>query len=133
MTDVDSNGAGLFDAWLLRFECGLEIALWQFQHDGLGVPFVGDDVARICEVHANERELGHLVFHVGVDRTAIEHWSPTPTYVGPERWTVLRQDDNGNSFEIDAFTSRCEAEAVAASFAARGHKQLYWVEGATTR
>lgn len=89
---------------------------------------MAEDDPRITEVHANEPELGHLAFHVGAGESAIEHWVPTPTHVGDARWKVLRQDDNGNAFVIAAFTSRCEADAVAASFAARGHKQVCWVE-----
>ncbi|MGW4895017.1 SPOR domain-containing protein [Kitasatospora sp. NPDC004240] len=41
---------------------------------------------------------------------------------------VMRQDDNGNRFEVSGGLGREEAEALAAEFEARGHKQLYWVE-----
>lgn len=44
------------------------------------------------------------------------------------RWVVKRQDDNGHVFEIARFSSSLEAEAVAAEYEARGHKQMYWVE-----
>jgi hypothetical protein len=37
-------------------------------------------------------------------------------------------DDSGNVFEVDRFTSRCEAEAIVRTCEARGHKQTYWVE-----
>ncbi|MFB9316193.1 hypothetical protein [Cryptosporangium minutisporangium] len=45
----------------------------------------------------------------------------------PARWAVWRQDDNGNRYEIVRKDSRAEAEALAAEFEARGHKQMYWV------
>ncbi|RKE20945.1 hypothetical protein [Streptomyces sp. TLI_171] len=45
---------------------------------------------------------------------------------GPHR--VMRQDDNGNRFLLARGLGRAEAEALAAEFEARGHKQLYWVE-----
>lgn len=45
---------------------------------------------------------------------------------GPHR--VMRQDDNGNRFLLARGLSRAEAEALAAEYEARGHKQLYWVE-----
>ncbi|MFB7948290.1 hypothetical protein ACFC6L_25610 [Kitasatospora phosalacinea] len=41
---------------------------------------------------------------------------------------VMRQDDNGNRFLLARGLGRAEAEALAAEFEARGHKQLYWVE-----
>lgn len=42
-------------------------------------------------------------------------------------WVVWRQDDNGNRFEVARKASRDEAEALAATMEARGHKQTYWV------
>ena len=44
-----------------------------------------------------------------------------------QRWTVWRQDDNGNRYEVSRHDTRAEAEAVAATLEARGHKQTYWV------
>jgi hypothetical protein len=55
-----------------------------------------------------------------------------PTGGGPpDRWIVWRQDDNGNRFEVARKDSRAEAEGLAATMEARGHKQLYWVARAT--
>ncbi|MEV7779324.1 SPOR domain-containing protein [Kitasatospora sp. NPDC088351] len=45
-----------------------------------------------------------------------------------DTFRVMRQDDNGNRFEVAKGLGRAEAEEVAARFEARGHKQLYWVE-----
>ena len=44
-----------------------------------------------------------------------------------DRWVVWRQDDNGNLFEVARWESRAEAEALAATMEARGHKQTYRV------
>jgi len=47
----------------------------------------------------------------------------------PDRgWCVMRQDDNGNRYLVAAQLPEDEARRLAASYAARGHKQLYWVE-----
>ena len=43
-------------------------------------------------------------------------------------WAVWRIDDNANTFLVRGGLSREEADRVAAEFAARGHKQMYWVE-----
>lgn len=44
-----------------------------------------------------------------------------------ETWTVWRTDDTGNTFVVRENLTREDAERVAAEFAARGHKQTYWV------
>jgi len=44
------------------------------------------------------------------------------------RFVLMRQDDNGNRYLVSRHTVRAEAEAEAAMYEARGHKQLYWVE-----
>jgi hypothetical protein len=43
-------------------------------------------------------------------------------------WVVWRQDDNGNRAVVSRHASRDEAEQVARTFEARGHKQIYWVK-----
>ncbi|WP_346674074.1 hypothetical protein [Nannocystis sp. SCPEA4] len=42
----------------------------------------------------------------------------------------MRQDDNGNAFELARFRSHAKACAQEHVFTARGHRQLYWVEPA---
>ena len=42
-------------------------------------------------------------------------------------WLVVRQDDNGNEVVMAEFATEEEARATAATFEARGHKQLYTV------
>jgi hypothetical protein len=44
------------------------------------------------------------------------------------RWSVHRQDDNGNCFVVETGLSREEAERLVATYEARGHKQMYWAE-----
>ena len=46
------------------------------------------------------------------------------------QWIIWRQDDNGNRFEVARRDSRAEAEELAATMEARGHKQTYWVAAA---
>ncbi|MEV4615737.1 hypothetical protein AB0K43_24555 [Kitasatospora sp. NPDC049258] len=45
-----------------------------------------------------------------------------------ETFRVMRQDDNGNRYRVAGGLTRAAAEALAAEYEARGHKQLYWVE-----
>lgn len=51
--------------------------------------------------------------------------SPNPAIV---TWTVWRIDDNGNVFVVREHLAQAEAQALAAEFEARGHKQMYWIE-----
>jgi hypothetical protein len=48
-----------------------------------------------------------------------------------EWWTVLRIDDNGNTFVVRDHLARTEADRMVAEFTARGHKQTYWAEPET--
>jgi hypothetical protein len=44
----------------------------------------------------------------------------------------MRQDDSGNRFVVAAALTEPEARLLSASYAARAHKQLYWVEPMVT-
>jgi len=129
--DLESNGLGRFDGHLLRFGCGLEIALYRY-HLGRGLRAI--DAAReasIYEIYANRQELEHALFHLGiaagdVQRSTAADGSPLVVPVSPSV-VVMRCDDNGNEREVTRVTNRCEADAVAATYRARGHKQTYWV------
>jgi hypothetical protein len=46
----------------------------------------------------------------------------------PAPCVLLRQDDNGNRYQVSRHATREEAQAAADMYEARGHKQLYWVE-----
>lgn len=124
----DSNGLGEMDVWELRFECGLRAALLLMRERGPRGVFVaiGEGGDRGVEVYASDTERDHLVHHLGG-----HDWSPfLPDRVrdDPPVWVVRRIDDNGNVFDVDAFSHRCGADALAAELTARGHKQTYWVE-----
>ncbi|NGO11613.1 SPOR domain-containing protein [Streptomyces sp. HC44] len=43
-------------------------------------------------------------------------------------WLVVRQDDNGNRYRVGRYATRAEAQKIADSLDAHGHKQLYWIE-----
>lgn len=45
----------------------------------------------------------------------------------PRPWVLYRLDDNGNRVAMWYFREREAAESVARDYAARGHKQLYFV------
>jgi UDP-N-acetyl-2-amino-2-deoxyglucuronate dehydrogenase len=44
------------------------------------------------------------------------------------KWTLHRQDDNGNRFVVGEHLSHAKAFRLVAEFEARGHKQMYWAE-----
>ncbi|QID17842.1 SPOR domain-containing protein [Nitrogeniibacter mangrovi] len=44
------------------------------------------------------------------------------------RWRLMRQDDNGNVFEVGEYPDRTSAERARGALEAGGHKQRYWIE-----
>jgi GNAT superfamily N-acetyltransferase len=46
----------------------------------------------------------------------------------PVGWSLWRQDDHGNRFEVNRDHTREDAERLKDEFEARGHKQIYWIE-----
>jgi cupin 2 domain-containing protein len=47
---------------------------------------------------------------------------------GAKRYTLWRQDDNGQQFRIAAFSRRASAEERMRELQGGGHKQMYWIE-----
>jgi len=52
------------------------------------------------------------------------HPNPMPV----RDWCVMRQDDHGNRFVVATALTEAEAQLLAASYTARAHKQMYWIE-----
>ena len=50
-----------------------------------------------------------------------------------ESWRVLRQDDSGNQFVVEAKLTHLEAQDLVDKLEARGHKQTYWSENSSAR
>ncbi len=127
--DLDSNGIGRFDAHCLGFPCGLETVVWRF-HLGRGLhPIDPTREPSFYEIHANQRDLAHLGFHLAVPEECMSRWTNAagaPVAPHAQRGVVLmRLDDNGNEYEVARFTNRCEGADALRTYEARGHKQLY--------
>jgi hypothetical protein len=122
--DLESNGIGLYDAWALRFGCGLEVLLLAFHMDSMA-----ENISKESwiEIQSNETDFAHVVAHLPFELGEVTPWIPDLRTTRPPRWTVMRRDDNGNIFEVGTYGTRCEADIVADTFEARGHKQTYWV------
>jgi hypothetical protein len=129
IVNADSNGIGPFDAWALRFRCGLEVCLWIFHCRADDFSTIDDpNELAVIEVHASAAHERHILFHLPVPANDVARWKPSPFVPEPLVWRLLRQDDNGVQFEIARYPSRCEALSAAARFEAQHHKQMYWVE-----
>jgi hypothetical protein len=68
------------------------------------------------------RQIGRSVFP-GAD---CETYAVSTEGAGADAWIVWRQDDHGNRAEVARFAVQEEAEELARTMEARGHKQLYW-------
>jgi len=56
-------------------------------------------------------------------------WAAAPGDSFPS-WLVMRQDDSGNEFLVEANLTKNQAEEMANDLEARGHKQTYWCKDA---
>lgn len=120
--DLDSNGVGLFDAYALRFACGLEVVLWRFHAGAQMQPIDPAVEPSTFEIHSNQRDLEHIACHLQLAVT-----STSDAVAAPRTFVVMRADDNGNEVPVKFVTSRCEAERLVHEYESRGHKQIYWV------
>jgi hypothetical protein len=128
--DLDSNGIGPFDCHLIRFACGLEVALWRFHWTSRG-PIDALVEPSYFEIYSHQRDLEHIGFHIGVPPAAMDLSRQGDTPIAPalpHRFQVVREDDHLHQFIVQSFSNRCEAEAVADEYQRRGHHQSYWVE-----
>jgi len=125
-----SNGFGEMDVWEVSFDCGLRAELLLLREYGVrGEPVaIGSPGDRVVEVYASDTERAHLEHHLGG-----RDWSPflpDHTREDPRVWVVQRSDDNGNVFEVERFSHRCGAEALAAELSARAtSRRIGWSTG----
>jgi hypothetical protein len=125
--DVESDGIGPYDLWAMRFACGLEVLLLAFHWDlQAGVALDPDQENRVV-LESSSADWAHIAIHLPFDAGAVTVWMPDRRASDPLDWTVLRQDDNGNVFEVQSCSSRCEAHGIARKLESHGHKQIYWV------
>ena len=128
--DLDSNGIGPIDVWALRFPCGLEVVLWFFKRrpDGSSIEDRNDPSS--VEVQTPDLDIEHVRHHLPFTIGEIWPWEfdPALRFHAPRSFLLVRQDDNGNRFEVKSFTSQCEAHTAVRAFEALGHKQTYWIE-----
>ncbi|UOF15040.1 hypothetical protein IEQ11_25590 [Lysobacter capsici] len=74
--------------------------------------------------HDSRRDFDNALAHLCLDQSELLAIQPE---LGPARWWLWRVDDHGNEFEMARFQSRGYAEWVRTKYAAKGHKQLYYV------
>lgn len=92
---------------------------------GLRVDDLDAVLARLAGLGIAGRRDGGAHVVVDPDGTRVELRHAPPADDG--RWSLWRQDDNGNRFLMSSAHTRDEAERLAAEFEARAHKQIYWV------
>ena len=113
------DGLGPMQLWIVRFPCGCEIVLRHLE--------LAPKPHRLGVV-SNDPDLDHVLHHFALPVT----WriEPKDAPFPVERWSLFRQDDNGNRFHIRDFDSMFSAECARREFEGRGHKQLYTIERA---
>lgn len=99
------EGLGPMQLWLARFPCGCELALVHLELAPQG---------RQLGVVSNDSDLDHVLHHFALPIT----WriEPKDAPFPIERWSLFRQDDNGNRFRIRDFDSMFSAECARREF-----------------
>ncbi|MDC3961934.1 hypothetical protein [Polyangium jinanense] len=64
---------------------------------------------------------------LALDTPEVQWIEPRIDLAALPRWSLWRQDDNGQRYEMSTFLSYSRAMRECATFEARGHKQMYWV------
>jgi hypothetical protein len=93
----------------------------------LGRPQVAISTQRSDDIHD---ALVDLFETLAIDDADALQIHPSIDLARLPAWTLWRQDDNGNRFEMARTRSYAKACAQERMFTARGHKQNYWVEQA---
>jgi O-acetyl-ADP-ribose deacetylase (regulator of RNase III) len=82
----------------------------------IGCGLAGGEWSRVVEIITTElisRNVDVVVYDLA------------PTASG---WELWRQDDGGNQFLIESFSTREAAERMMKVYEDRGHKQVYWIK-----
>ncbi|MDI1482679.1 hypothetical protein [Polyangium sp. y55x31] len=64
---------------------------------------------------------------LALDTPEVQWIEPRIDVAALPRWSLWRQDDHGQRYEMSTFLSYSRAMRECATFEARGHKQMYWV------
>lgn len=89
-----------------------------------------DGVDLVCFEESNVAQLEQLrlaLETLALDLSDIAHLTEALDTSSLPQWTLWRQDDNGNRFDMATYTSQAKAEREALRFEARLHKQTYGV------
>jgi hypothetical protein len=117
-----------------------DIARWTRQlwppGSGQGSPFMRHEVAHTVFESIWNIEIGRdatqaaedLVECLALAGPEITYWDKQVEIERLPRWSLCRQDDNGQRYEMTTFLSYARATREAEVFERRGHKQSYWVE-----
>lgn len=123
--DGEIDGIGPLEEWAFLWPCGCEVVVW-------AVHPLGEPPPR-ADVLSTDADVDHVLHHIALPGPVSWRADADPKWqrtVHPERWSLRRQDDNGNDVPMRTFESRSAAECARATYEARGHKQLYSIERA---
>jgi hypothetical protein len=119
------EGLGQREYWAYRFPCGL-VAVIVFYLESPNGPD-----ASVC---ANAAEVNHLLHHLPIGDSAFWRLDRDGSdfylarYGRPDRFSLIRQDDNGNRVEISTHPTERAAQCIQRHLESTAHKQTYWVE-----
>lgn len=93
---------------------------------GLRVADIDATVGRLAALGVAIRAERDARVVIDPDGTRVELQGDRRAAAEETRWSLWRQDDNGNRFVVSGGHTRDDADRLAAEFEARAHKQMYW-------
>jgi hypothetical protein len=106
--------------WELHYDCGLELRLT--------LPRQQPHTQQEARVWMEHLEVEHLLAHLGLGFDRVLWRADAQEPLSLEGWAIVRQDDQGNRFDICVLSVPAHAECMARQMEARAHKQAYFVE-----
>ncbi|WP_257456569.1 hypothetical protein [Archangium lipolyticum] len=114
--NADGDGLGPKDRWSFRCDCGLELIVEHARQSS---------TALVWMAHL---EVEHALAHLGISTDKVTWRADVEEPLPLAGWTVVRQDEDGNRFDICVLSVQAHAECFAAQKAAHAPEQFYFVE-----
>jgi hypothetical protein len=112
----DGDGLGPKDRWSFRCDCGLELMVEHARQSSTAL------------VWMEHLEVEHALAHLGLSADKVTWRADVEEPLPLAGWTVVREDDEGNRFDICVLSVQAHAECFAELMAERTQGQFHSVE-----
>jgi hypothetical protein len=114
--NADGDGLGPKDCWSFRCDCGLELIVEHARQSSTAL------------VWMEHLEVEHALAHLGLSTDKVTWRADVEEPLPLAGWTVVRQGDEDDRFDICVLSVQAHAECFAALREASEPEQVYFVE-----